>query len=181
MKTIFLPLSLLMLLNLTAYAQRTEVKNLTIRQYQREFDRLIAQGYRPLNVWAKTLGVFDYQPGERPQLGYWGIFEKRPNTTPWVARHGLSQEAYQREFNSWTRQGYMPTDINVAFMDGRTSYCVIYDKIPNHPAWVARHGLNYADFSATNTDLIQKGYRRTITTQCQTPTGRILAGLWVKR
>ena len=181
MKKLHHLLPLLMLFNLTANAQQTEVKNVTVREYQREFDRLVSQGYRPIKVWSKTLGVFDYQPGERPQLGYWGIFQKRPNTTPWVARHGLSHEAYQREFNTWTRQGYMPTDINVAFMDGRTSYCVIYDKIPNPPAWVARHGLTNTDFTKTNDDLIRQGYRRTLTSQCQTQNGRVLTGLWVKR
>jgi hypothetical protein len=176
----FLLLPILVLLTLPLKAQSTEVKNVTRQEFQREFNRLVSQGYRPIKVWAKTLGVFDYQPGERPQLGYWGTFEKRPHTTPWVARHGLNQEAYQREFNTWTHQGYMPTDINVAFMDGRTSYCVIYDKIPNPPAWVARHGLNYSDFTKANNELIQKGYKRTLTTQCQTQTGRVLAGLWIK-
>ncbi|MGF7214126.1 hypothetical protein GGR92_000266 [Spirosoma lacussanchae] len=174
-------LPLLVVLHLSANAQRTEVKNVTAREYQRQFDRLVAQGYRPISVSANTLQVIDYQPGERPQLGYWGVFEKRPDTTPWAARHALSHEAYQREFNTWTRQGYMPTSINVAFMDGQTSYCVIYDKIPNPPAWVARHGISYAEFARTNEDLLRQGYRRTITSQCQTPAGRVMAGLWVKR
>lgn len=75
-------LPLLILLNLTANAQQTEVKNVTIKEYQREFDRLVSQGYRPVKVWSKTLGVFDYQPGERPQLGYWGIFENDPTRRP---------------------------------------------------------------------------------------------------
>jgi Bacterial tandem repeat domain 1 len=183
MKTLFGLLLLTACLSLTARtsAQQTEVKNKTAAEYQREFNRLVAQGFRPVRVYAKTLGVIDYQPGERPQLGYWGTFEKRPNTTPWAAYHGISPGDYQREFNKWTSQGYMPTDINVAAMDGRTSYCVIFDKIQNHPAWQARHNLNQTDFTNTNNQLIQQGFTRTISTFCNTPHGRVYAGLWVKR
>lgn len=183
MKTTFGLVLLITGLSLTTMtsAQQVEVKNKTSAEYQREFSRLVAQGFRPIKVYAKTLGVIDYQPGEHPQLGYWATFEKRPNTTAWAANHGLSPDAYQREFTRWTSQGYMPTDINVAAMDGRTSYCVIFDKIPNQHAWQARHNLNQTDFTNTNNQLIQQGFTRTITTFCNTPNGRVYAGLWVKR
>ena len=161
-------------------AQQTQIKNLTSAEYQAQFDRLVSQGYRPVKVWSKTLQVFDYQPGETPKLGFWGNFEKRPGTTPWVARHGISHDAYQQEFNSWTRQGYMPTDINVAFFNGHTSYCVIFDKIANQPAWQARHGLNYSTYMDVNSSLINQGYRRRITSSCSTPNGPVYAALWSK-
>jgi len=163
-----------------AQAQQKQLQNLTSKEYQTQFNQLVAQGYRPVKVWSKTLQVFDYQPGETPRPGYWASFEKKPGTTPWAARHGISAAAYQTEFNTWTSRGYMPTDINVACVNGVVSYCVIFDKIPNPKPWQARHGLNAATYQNFNSDLIRQGYTRRITSSCQTPGGPVYAALWMK-
>ena len=160
--------------------QQTQLNNLTSAEYQTQFNKLVSHGYRPIKIWSKALQVIDYQPGETPRLGFWGRFERVPSTTPWVARHGITGGAYQREFETWTRQGYMPTDINVAYLNGRASYCVIFDKVDNQPAWQARHGLNYSTYQNINTSLINQGYRRRITSSCPTPLGPLYAALWAK-
>jgi len=170
----------LSLLAHVALGQTVEVKNVTAKEYQKKFDELTKQGFRPIKVWSKTLGVFDYQPGEGPSFGYWAMFQKVPNGPPWAAFHGLDAAAYQKEFNKWTGQGYMPTDLNVACVNGAVRYCVIYDKIPNHPAWVARHNINKAEFDRTNTDLLAKGYKRKIESHCSGPGGWVFAALWLK-
>jgi hypothetical protein len=161
-------------------AQTVEVKNVTARQYQKRFDELTQQGYRPIKIISKTLQVIDYTDGERPQLGYWATFQKQPNSPAWAAQHGLTADAYQQSFNHWTAQGYLPTDINVAYLDGKASYCVIFDKVVTPVDWQARHGLNYQAFQQTNQTLTQQGFKLKIQTNCIASGGRIYAALWVK-
>ncbi|RFS21895.1 hypothetical protein DVR12_14685 [Chitinophaga silvatica] len=174
-------MTLLMLtFHVLAHAQQKELQNLTSTLYQKEFNKLVAQGYRPIKVWSKTLQVIDYDPGEVPRPGYWAIFEKRTNSSPWVARHGLSASAYQTEFNTWTSKGFIPSDINVACVEGHVIYCVIYDKYPTPMIWQARHGLDYATYNTVNKDLLKQGYKRRIFSFCKTPGGNIFAAMWAK-
>ena len=170
----------LCLLAHVALAQTVEVKNVTAKEYQKKFDELTKQGFRPIKVWSKPLSVFDYQPGEGPSFGFWATFQKVPNSPPYVAFHGLDAAAYQREFTKWTGQGFVPTDMNVACVNNAVKYCVIYDKIPNAPAYVARHNINRAEFDRTNSDLIAKGYRRKLESHCSGPGGQVFAALWQK-
>jgi hypothetical protein len=163
-----------------ALAQTVEVKNVTNRQYQKRFNELTQQGYRPIKVTSKTLQVFDYTDGEQPQLGYWATFQKQPNSSAWAAQHGLTSDAYQQSFNHWTAQGYLPTDINVAYLNGQASYSVIFDKVITPVDWQARHGLNYQTFQQTNQTLTQQGFKLKIHTNCVASGGRIYAALWVK-
>jgi hypothetical protein len=168
---------LLCLFGNTALAQVKEVQNVTAKEYQKKFDELTKEGYRPIKVWSKTLGVFDYVGGEKPSFGYWATFKKTSNGTPWVARHGLDAATYQQEFNKWTAQGYVPTDINVACVNNVVRYCVIFDRVANPPAWQARHNVSRAEFEKTNNDLIAKGFTRKITSSAC----GVYAGLWQKR
>ncbi|MEO0042111.1 MAG: hypothetical protein RL329_1559 [Bacteroidota bacterium] len=92
-------------------AQTVEVKNLSSRQYQEQFNKLTQVGYRPIKVTSKVLQVIDLPDGELSQLGYWATFQKQPNSPAWAAQHGLTSDAYQQSFNHWTAQGYLPTDI----------------------------------------------------------------------
>ena len=105
-------------------------------------------------MWSKQLGTID---SAGASFGYWATFAK-DSGTPWVARHGLNAGMYQQEFNKWTAAGYMPTDINVAYIGSEVRYCVIYDKIANPPAWVARHGMNEAAFKNENSTWGAKRY-----------------------
>jgi len=159
-----------------AMGQTIEVTNVTAKEYQKKFDELTKQGFRPVKVWSKTLGVFD----GGAQFGYWATFQKVPNSPPWASFHGLDAAAYQQQFNKWTAQGYMPTDINVACVNGEVKYCVIYDKIANAPAWVARHNINKADFDRTEKDMLAKGYKLKINSHCAAAGGWVFAALWQK-
>jgi hypothetical protein len=170
-------LILVSLLANVAQGQTIEVKNLTSSEYQKKFEELTKQGFRPVKVWSKILGVFD---DAVPRFGYWATFQKVPNTTPWAAFHGLDAAAYQQQFTKWTAQGYMPSDINVACVNGAVKYCVIYDKIANAPAWIGRHNINKAEFDKTQKDLLAKGYKLKIRSSCQVGGGWVFAALWQK-
>jgi len=173
-------LMLVSLLANVAQGQTIEVKNLTSKEYQKKFGELTKQGFRPVKVWSKTLSVFDYQPGEGPSFGYWATFQKVPNTPPWASFHGLDAAAYQKEFTKLTAQGFMPTDINVACVNNAVRYCVVYDKVANAPAWVARHNINKADFDRTNKEMLAQGYKLKIRSNCSASGGWVFAALWQK-
>jgi Bacterial tandem repeat domain 1 len=180
MKNYVLFLFCALLLPSGVFAQTVELKNETAFRYQQRFNELTKQGYRPVKVRASSLQVIDYTDGERPRLGYWATFQKLPNSPAWAAQHGLTTEAYQQTFNHWTAQGYLPSDLNVAFMDGKASYSVIFEKMTTPVDWQARHGLNHQDFNRTNQELTQKGFKLKIQTYCAASGGRIFAALWVK-
>jgi len=74
----------------------------------------------------------------------------------------------------------MPTDINVACVGSEVRYCVIYDKIANPPAWIARHGMNEAAFKSENSTWTEKGYNLKLKSSCDGPTGSVFAALWQK-
>ena len=141
---------------------------LSAADYQTEFNKWVGQGYRPVRVCGYTAGG--------PAL-YAALFEKRPNNGTWVARHGLNANDYQTEFNKWTQQGYMPTDISAYTVNGQDYYTVIFDKIPNAPAWVARHGLSSSAYQAEFNKWVGQGYRPTIVTA--NSAGRY-AAVWQK-
>jgi CubicO group peptidase (beta-lactamase class C family) len=79
----------------------------------------------------------------------------------WVARHNLNPQQYQAEFDNWTKQGYRPTSISGYTKNGQELYAVIFEK-KSGVAWVARHGLNAAQYQAAFDEFSKQGYRPTI-------------------
>jgi hypothetical protein len=160
-------------------AQTQYVRSATSQGYQKQFTALVNQGYRPIKVVATKIQIIDYGP---LGLDYAATFEVRPNSNPWAARHGLTSAQYQSEFNTWVGQGYMPTDINIASYVGRqTSYSVIFEKVPNAPAWQAKHEMTYTTFASNDNTLQQQGFTRTILTKCRLANGEYMyAALWTK-
>ncbi|MBE7157606.1 MAG: hypothetical protein INR62_04080 [Rhodospirillales bacterium] len=160
----------------SALGQVIQEKNLTSTEYQKRFDQHVKDGYRPVKVWSKALGVFDGPTS----FGYWATFQKDSGKIPWVARHGLDAATYQQEFNKWSAQGYVPTDMNVARVNDQVRYCVIYDKIPNAPAGIARHNINKAQFDQENKSATAKGYKLKLHSQCAVNGGWIFMAFWQK-
>lgn len=126
---------------------------LSAAAYQTEFDKWTKQGFRPVRVSG-------YNSGN--QVRYAAIFEKQANSPAWVARHGLSAADYQTEFTKWTGQGYKPTDVSAYTVNGKDLYAVIFDKVANAPAWVARHGLSSSDYQTEFNKWVGQGYRLTL-------------------
>ncbi|MER3477676.1 MAG: serine hydrolase [Leptolyngbya sp. ERB_1_2] len=97
--------------------------------------------------------------GVDSQSYYAVIFEKTANAPAWVARHGLTSDAYQQEFNKWTAQGYRLVDINGHSVNNQDYYAAIFEKTANAPAWVARHGLTSAGYQNAFNQYTSQGYR----------------------
>lgn len=77
---------------------------------------------------------------------------------PWVARHGLTGEQYQAEFDRLGSQGYRLASVSGYEQNGAARYAAIWSK-SDGPAWQARHGLTAAQYQATVNALSAQGYR----------------------
>jgi NADH:ubiquinone oxidoreductase subunit H len=121
---------------------------LTSAGYQQEFDRLVAQGYR-------LVLVSGYQVDREER--YAAIWERRAGPA-WVARHGLTSDGYQQEFDRLVAQGYRLVLVSGYSVGGEDRYAAIWERRAG-PAWVARHGLTSAGYQQEFDQLLAQGYR----------------------
>ena len=102
---------------------------LSAAEYQAEFEKWTAQGYKVTDPSSSTVNGRDL---------YAVIFGKIANSPEWVARHDMSSADYQTEFEKWTGQGFRPVLVS-ANDSGR--YAAVWEKT-DKTAWQARHGLS---------------------------------------
>ncbi|CAG8714577.1 6526_t:CDS:1 [Acaulospora colombiana] len=91
---------------------------LTSAQYQQEFNTMTAQGYRPTVVSGYGVNGVDY---------YAAIWEKKSGPA-WVARHGMTSDQYQTQFNTITGQGYYPTVVSGYTLGSTDYYAALWSK-----------------------------------------------------
>ncbi|UNK56192.1 hypothetical protein MNQ95_08370 [Pseudoxanthomonas daejeonensis] len=91
------------------------------------------------------------------QLLYMASFESGSGPA-FVARHGQTGAQYQATFDEVVKQGYRPVCISVG-RDGSTArYASIFHKVSG-AGWVARHGINGAQYQAAVDEWAPKGFR----------------------
>jgi hypothetical protein len=123
---------------------------LSVAEYQQEFDTLVGQGYRLVDVSGYNVGGADR---------YAAIWEKGEGPD-WVARHGLSATEYQQEFDSLVGQGYRLTSVRGWPSGDIARYAAIWVQMSG-PDWVARHGLSAAEYQQEFDTLVGQGFRLT--------------------
>ena len=69
---------------------------------------------------------------------YAAIWEKTSGAA-FIARHGMTSQVYQQEFNNWTGQGYCLTLVSGYSVGNQARYAAIWEQ-KSCPAYVARHG-----------------------------------------
>lgn len=120
-------------------------------QYQAEFDRFTKAGYRP--IWVD---------GFRAEGQNWFNVIFRPEDgTPWVARHNLTSQQYQTDFDSLPKEGYRPLYIESYPTAEGTRYASIFVKADG-PPWLAYHNRGPADHQANFNQRIAEGWVPTI-------------------
>jgi hypothetical protein len=122
---------------------------LTANDYQATFNELTGQGFTPVlvNGYATPAG---------PRFAC--IFQQRP-TGPWVARHNLTGAQYQAAFDQFTGQGFALEWVSGYFDGGQDLYAAIWRKLPDAPAWQARHGLTSDQYQAFFNEVTAQGYK----------------------
>ncbi|WP_183099286.1 peptidoglycan DD-metalloendopeptidase family protein [Nocardioides pelophilus] len=93
--------------------------NLTGSEYQTAFNTFTGAGYRLTHVDSYL------QSGA---VRYSAVFT---NTTgpAWRAYHGVSAATHQSNFNTWTGQGYVPTNVSVVVVNGSRYYTALYERV----------------------------------------------------
>jgi cytochrome c biogenesis factor len=121
---------------------------MTSAQYQAEFNKYVAQGYRLAQVSGYSVNG---------QERYAAIWDKSA-TSAWAARHGMTSAQYQAEFNKYVAQGYRLAQVSGYSVNGQERYAAIWDKSATS-AWAARHGMTSAQYQAEVDKYVAQGYR----------------------
>jgi CubicO group peptidase (beta-lactamase class C family) len=122
--------------------------NLTARQYQDQVDALQKRGLRPDVVTGYADGTGSYR--------FAALFVEA-GESPWVARHDLTAEQYQKAFDEWCPKGYRPTGVSAYPTETGRRFAVAFVK--GSTGWAARHGLSSADYQAEFDRQAKAGYR----------------------
>ena len=142
---------------------------LTSAQYQAQFDSLVGQGFRLVDVSGYAVNG---------QARYAAIWQKSAGPA-WVARHGLTSAQYQAQFDSLVGQGFRLVCVSGYAVNGQDLYAGIWEKIPG-PAWVARHGLTSAQYQAQFDSLVGQGFRLTDVSGYAVNGQALYAAIWEK-
>jgi hypothetical protein len=110
---------------------------LAAEQYQAEFDRQNRAGFRLVRVSGYRVGATTW---------YAAIWYKITGPE-FVARHGLTADQYQAEFDRQTRAGFRPVEVCGYDGGGQPNFAAMWEKSPG-PAFVARHGLAADQYQA---------------------------------
>jgi Bacterial tandem repeat domain 1 len=138
-------------------------------QYQAEFNRMAAQGYRLVHVMGYGIGGTAY---------YAAIWEQRDGP-PQIARHGLNPAAYQQAVNDYGARGYRVRRVS-GYEAGGVYYAAIWEQTGGPPV-IARHGLDSAAYQAYFNQMTNQGYR--LVWVCGYPVGghAYYAAIWEQR
>jgi hypothetical protein len=143
---------------------------LSAQAYQQEFDKWTGQGY------CLTL-VSGYSVGNEAR--YAAIFEQK-NCPTFIARHGLTSQAYQQEFDKWTNQGYCLSLVSGYSVGNQDRYAAIFEQ-HNCPAFIARHGLTSQVYQNEFNSLVnQQGYRLKLVNGYRVAGQDYYAAIWEK-
>jgi uncharacterized protein (UPF0297 family) len=93
---------------------------LTSAEYQKVFDELVGNGYRPTQVSGCDVD------GEARYAAFW---EKKAGPA-WEARHGLTSAEYQKVFDDLADKGYRLIQVNGYAVGGEARYAAIWEKNP---------------------------------------------------
>jgi hypothetical protein len=124
---------------------------MTSQVYQQEFDKWTGQGYCLSLVSGYSVGN---------QARYAAIWEQK-SCPAYVARHGLSSQGYQQEFDKWTGEGYRLKLVSGHKIGANQSYAAIWEKTPG-PAFVARHGMTSDGYQQEFDKWVNQGFRLTL-------------------
>lgn len=141
---------------------------LSAQDYQTTFTTLTGQGFRPKYINGFVVNGKDY---------YNAIFEKTTGPAL-IARHGISEADYQKIFNDYVPQGYVPVSISAYTINGQHRFAGIWEKKTGN--WVARHGLNNAQYQAEFNKFTQQGYRLKCISGYGSGNNPLYAAVWEK-
>ena len=127
--------------------------NLSAADYQKTFDDLTKQGYRPVHVSG-------YESGGAAHFA--AIFEKSSGPD-WVARHDLSPAQYQSAFEGYLKKGYRLKDLSGYNVGGQDYYAALWEKTGGQ-YWIARNGIPDSWYQNVYDNYYYQGYQPVLVT-----------------
>jgi CubicO group peptidase (beta-lactamase class C family) len=121
---------------------------LTGTEYQTLFDDLSRGGFR-----LRCMSAYEDVDGER-----FACIWDRYAGPDWVARHGLTAEAYQHEFDTQATRGFRLVRAVGYTIGGQNLYAGIWERSPGHPGQ-ARHGLPHDGYQGEFDNNVSAGLR----------------------
>jgi hypothetical protein len=117
---------------------------LTSQQYQQEFDQLVHHGYC-------LTDVSGYAVGGQPRFA--AIWERK-TCPPFVARHGMTAQQYQHQFDQLVHQGFRLKLVDGYSVGGQDFYAAIWER-SHGPRSVARHGMTSQQYQQEFDQLVR--------------------------
>ena len=142
--------------------------NLTSPEYQDAFNVYVNEGYRLVLVNGYTV---------EGQDRYVAIWDKSPSG-PWIARHGLTSNGFQAQFNSSLQEGYRLRHVSGYTVSDQVRYAAIWEKTNDSSAWTARTGLSSSEFQKEFNLRLRQGYRLTDISGYGVGNEDNYAGIW---
>lgn len=135
--------------------------------FQAEFNKWNQQGYRLTDLCGYSLENQDY---------YAAIWEKISGPA-WVARHGMTADVYQSEFNKYLAQGYRLKQVSCYYFKGKTHFAALWEKAGKGLLW-SRTGLSHREYQDEFDRMYYQGYRPTWVAGYNHDGDDRYAGIW---
>ena len=95
----------------------------------------------------------------------------------WVARHAMSGDDYQNEFDKWTGEGLRLQCVSGYTDNGQLRFAAVWDNRPGS-APAAAHGLTASGFDTANADQVAAGRRATFINMYEFGGQLYYAAMW---
>jgi len=134
--------------------------HMTSGGYQNEVDNWVnIKGYRIRQVSGYELNGEPY---------YAAIFDKSPGPA-WVARHDMSVQGYQDEFDFWGSRGYQPVAVDGFFVGNTEYFTAIWHQ--KNDRYGGRHEVAVGDYQNIVNDFYYEGYEPSVVDAYSTSSG----------
>jgi hypothetical protein len=138
--------------------------------YQIEFDKWKNAGYRPLHVETYLRGG---------SVLFAGIWVKTAGPA-WSAYHGLSAADHQSQFNTLTKQGFVPTVVSAVEPSGALLYTALYEK-RDEGGFILSGALNFQDYQTQTDANITAGRHPASLNAISNGGSPLMLGLWEQK
>lgn len=121
--------------------------NLNAAEFQAYFDRFSPQGYVPTEIAAYNIGS---------ETRFAAVWVKKPGTI-WESRGNRTPNEFQKDFDNFSNQGYIPTEMYAYTDNGVLKYGSVWQKTSG-VQWEARFGLSSSEYQQKFNEMKANNY-----------------------
>jgi CubicO group peptidase (beta-lactamase class C family) len=133
-----------LLLSAAAWQSR---HNMTPAAYQQAFEAAYKDGFRVKSISGYTRNGQEY---------YEALWTKE-GSAAWAARHAMTNESYQSNFDDFYGKGYRITALSAFALNGKPRFAAVWERRAG--TWAGRHNMDATAYQAAYNDFNGKGYK----------------------